>query len=119
LPARTRTYRHQRFVIDGEAVVLGVDGIADFSALRSRRHDEHCSFMPFDILALDGEDLRSLPLSTRKTHLARLLARRQDWIFVAPFEQGEIGADLFRTEFLLTLLSLRMSAIGPRLSNRQ
>jgi ATP-dependent DNA ligase len=32
----------------------------------------------------------------RKTNLARLLARRADGIFVAPFEQGEIGPDLFR-----------------------
>ena len=32
----------------------------------------------------------------RKTNLARLLARRPDGIFVAPFEQGEIGPDLFR-----------------------
>ena len=40
--------------------------------------------------------LRSLPLSMRKTNLARLLARRPDGIFVAPFEQGEIGPDLFR-----------------------
>jgi hypothetical protein len=31
-----------------------------------------------------------------KTNLARLLARRPDGILVAPFEQGEIGADLFR-----------------------
>jgi bifunctional non-homologous end joining protein LigD len=32
----------------------------------------------------------------RKTNLARLLARRPDGIFVAPFEQGEIGPDVFR-----------------------
>ena len=42
------------------------------------------------------EDLRRLPLSMRKTNLARLLARRPDGIFIAPFEQGEIGPDLFR-----------------------
>jgi hypothetical protein len=29
-------------------------------------------------------------------HFARLLARRPEGIFVAPFEQGEIGPDLFR-----------------------
>jgi bifunctional non-homologous end joining protein LigD len=48
-------------------------------------------------------DLRKLPLSLRKTNLARLLARRPDGIFVAPFEQGEIGPDLFRKacEFVL------------------
>jgi hypothetical protein len=40
--------------------------------------------------------LRGLPLSLRKQNLARLLARRPDGIFVAPFEQGEIGPDLFR-----------------------
>ena len=32
----------------------------------------------------------------RKTNLDRLLALRPDGIFVAPFEQGEIGPDLFR-----------------------
>jgi ATP-dependent DNA ligase len=50
----------------------------------------------FDILALDGDDLRGLPLSMRKTNLTRLLARRPDGIFVAPFEAGEIGPELFR-----------------------
>ena len=83
-------------MIDGEAVVLGVDGIADFNALHSRRHDDEVQLYAFDILALDGDDLRSLPLSMRKTDLARLLARRPDGIFIAPFEQGEIGPDLFR-----------------------
>ena len=32
----------------------------------------------------------------RKTNLAQLLRGRPDGIFVAPFEQGEIGPDLFR-----------------------
>ena len=88
--------RIRQFVIDGEAVVLGVDGIADFNALHSRRHDDEVQLYAFDILALDGEDLRGLPLSMRKTNLALLLARRPDGSFVAPFEQGEIGPDLFR-----------------------
>jgi bifunctional non-homologous end joining protein LigD len=88
--------RSRHFVIDGEAVVLGVDGVADFNALYSRQHDQEVQLYAFDVLALDGDDLRSLPLSIRKTNLARLLARRPDGIFVAPFEQGEIGPDLFR-----------------------
>jgi bifunctional non-homologous end joining protein LigD len=88
--------RHKQFVIDGEAVVLGVDGVADFNALHSRKHNDEVQLYAFDILALDGEDLRSLPLSMRKTNLARLLARRPDGIVVAPFEHGEIGPDLFR-----------------------
>jgi ATP-dependent DNA ligase len=88
--------RFRQFVIDGEAVVLGVDGVSDFEALHSRQHDEEVQLYAFDIVALDGEDLRGLPLSLRKTNLARLLARRPDGIFVAPYETGEIGPDLFR-----------------------
>jgi len=88
--------KHSQFVIDGEAVVLGVDGIADFNALHSRKHDHEVQLYAFDILALDGEDLRGVPLSARKASLARLLTRRPDGIFVAPFETGEIGPDLFR-----------------------
>jgi bifunctional non-homologous end joining protein LigD len=88
--------RIKQFVIDGEAVLLGVDCIADFNALHSRRHDDEVQLYAFDILTLDGHDLRQLPLIMRKTNLDRLLARRPDGIFVAPFEQGEIGPDLFR-----------------------
>jgi ATP-dependent DNA ligase len=88
--------RQTQFVIDGEAVVLGVDGVSDFNALHSRKADAEVQLYAFDMLAGDGNDMRKLPLSMRKTNLARLLARRSDGIFVAPFEQGEIGPDLFR-----------------------
>jgi bifunctional non-homologous end joining protein LigD len=88
--------RIKQFVIDGEAVILGVDGVSDFNALHSGKHNDEVQLYAFDILTLDGDDLRALPLSLRKTNLALLLARRPDGIFVAPFEQGEIGPDLFR-----------------------
>ena len=61
------------FVIDGEAVLLGVDGRSDFNGLHSRRHDAELQFYAFDILVSDGEDLRRLPLSMRKRNLSRLL----------------------------------------------
>jgi bifunctional non-homologous end joining protein LigD len=53
-------------------------------------------FCAFDLLAMDREDIRYLPLSMRKTNLARLLRGRPDGIFVSPFESGAIGPDLFR-----------------------
>jgi bifunctional non-homologous end joining protein LigD len=62
----------------------------------SRKHDAEVQLYAFYVLALDGEDLRRLPLSMRKTNLDRLSAHRPEGIFVAPFEQGEIGPDLFR-----------------------
>jgi ATP-dependent DNA ligase len=88
--------RQKRFVIDGEAVVLGVDGISDFNALHSSKHNGEVQICAFDELAIDGDDLRRLPISMRKTNLARLLVRRPDGIFISQFEQGEIGPDLFR-----------------------
>ena len=87
--------REQHFVLDAEAVVLGVDGVSDFNAPHSRRHDEEVQLYAFDIVALDGEDLRSVPLSMRKSNLARLLRGRPESMFVAAFEAGEIGPELF------------------------
>ena len=55
----------------------------------------------------------------RKTNLARLLRGRPDGIFVAPFEQGEIGPDLLRAacswglEGLVSKLADRPYRAGP------
>ena len=98
--------RNSSFVIDGEAVLLGVDGRSDFNGLHSRKQDDEVEFFAFDMLVGDGEDLRKLPLTMRKTNLARLLARRVDGIFLSDFEQGEIGPDLFRHACLMGLEGL-------------
>jgi bifunctional non-homologous end joining protein LigD len=88
--------RQRQFVIDGEAIIRGVDGYSDFNALHSGKHNDEAELIAFDILAMDGDDLRELPLSMRKTNLQRLLARRPDGIFLSDYERGEIGPDLFR-----------------------
>ncbi|WP_245321306.1 RNA ligase family protein [Bradyrhizobium sp. NAS96.2] len=95
--------RCQRFVIDGEAVVLGVDGRSDFNGLHSRKFNDEVQLYAFDILALEGNDLRKLPLHARKAKLARLLARRVDGVFLSDFEQGEIGPELYRHACLMGL----------------
>jgi hypothetical protein len=46
--------RVRQFVIDGEAVILGVDGISDFNVLHSGRHNEEVQLCAFDVLAMDG-----------------------------------------------------------------
>jgi bifunctional non-homologous end joining protein LigD len=98
--------RHKHFVIDGEAVVLDEGGVPDFNALHSRQHDADVRLYTFDVLALNGVDLRALPLLKRKANLARLLSRRPDGIFTAPYEAGEIGPDLFRAACLMGLEGL-------------
>jgi hypothetical protein len=77
--------RSSSFVIDGEAVLLGVDGVSD---LHSRKFDPEVQLYAFDTLMLEGEDLRQLPLSMRKTNLARLLPRRPEGIFVCAVRTG-------------------------------
>jgi ATP-dependent DNA ligase len=52
---------------------LGVD---DWNALHSGKHNEELQLCAFDVLAMDGDDLRDLPLSMRKANLQMLLARR-------------------------------------------
>ena len=60
--------RRMQFAIDGEAVILGVDGIADFNALHSGKQNDQVQLCAFDVLAVDGEDVRDLPLSMRKAN---------------------------------------------------
>ena len=93
-------------MIDDVAVLLGVDGVSDFDGLHSRKHDDEVQFYAFDMLVSEAEDLRKLPLTMRKTNLARLLARRVVGIFLSDFEQGEIGPDLFRHACLMALEGL-------------
>ncbi|MFY9958468.1 hypothetical protein [Bradyrhizobium sp.] len=50
----------KHFVIDGEAVILGVDGISDFNALHSRKYNDQVQLYAFDMLAGEGDDMRSL-----------------------------------------------------------
>ena len=73
---------------------------------RPYRSDDGTPFYAFDILAMQNEDLRRLPLHLPKNNLARLLARRVDGIFVSDFEQGEIGPDLFRHACMMGLEGL-------------
>jgi ATP-dependent DNA ligase len=56
-------------------VVAGADGVAVFDALHRRGHVTDAILQAFDLLELDGEDLRPLPLIQRKPRLARLLSR--------------------------------------------
>ena len=87
--------RPSRFMIDGEICVLDLQGISDFNSLHSNRHNDEAQLYAFDLLVLEGDDLRDLPLFERKDRLDQLLRRRPEGIFVAPFERGQIGPDLF------------------------
>lgn len=64
-------------LIDGEVVVEDERGVSSFSALQQALKDgdrKRMRFYAFDLLHLDGVDLKPLPLSVRKTALGRLLS---------------------------------------------
>lgn len=62
-------------ILDGEIVVLGKDGIANFGALQNWRSesDGYLVYYVFDILWYKGKDLRGLPLVDRKAILKHIL----------------------------------------------
>jgi len=60
-------------VIDGEAVVFQEDGHSNVNALRSPGAQGAAWLVAFDLLMLDGVDLRRAPLSERRRRLAGLL----------------------------------------------
>jgi bifunctional non-homologous end joining protein LigD len=67
--------RARSCILDGEAVTCGDDGIALFERIRYRRHDGSVFMWAFDILELNGDDLRREPLERRKGALEKVLAR--------------------------------------------
>ena len=60
-------------LIDGEAVACDENGLAVFERLRLKPSGKHVFLYAFDLLELDGQDLRREPLETRKATLASLL----------------------------------------------
>jgi bifunctional non-homologous end joining protein LigD len=97
---------HDPVLLDGEVVVLDGEGRPSFQglqgrALLSRASDvarasleRPATFFAFDLLALDGFDLRPLPLSERKALLARVVPRAGAVRLADHIE--ERGEDLFR-----------------------
>ncbi len=65
LPARSSPF-------DGEAIVTDDSGLAAFDLIRRTRHGGDAVLIAFDLIELDGEDLRRSPIEHRKRRLARL-----------------------------------------------
>jgi bifunctional non-homologous end joining protein LigD len=68
--------RARSFLIDGEAVACDGHGLPVFDRLRDRRQDGRVFLYAFDLLELDGRDMRREPLETRKRTLAVVLRVR-------------------------------------------
>src|SRR5262245_18142329 len=67
--------RSRSYVIDGEAVACDDNGVTSFNRVRYRHHDESIFLYAFDLIELNGDDLRPDPLKVRKATLEMILAK--------------------------------------------
>jgi bifunctional non-homologous end joining protein LigD len=88
--------------IDGEAVSCDAGGVAVFDRLQSRDHDADVFLYAFDLLELDGKDLRARSLEVRKDRLAKLIAKAPADLRFSEHVEGD-GAVIFLHACLLGL----------------
>ena len=67
--------RSRSCIIDGEALACDDSGIAQFNRVRHRRYDATVFMYAFDLIELNGDDLRRDPLEVRKATLVSVLAK--------------------------------------------
>jgi len=94
--------RPQSCIIDGEAVACGDDGIALFDRIRYRHHDTDVFMWAFDLIELNGDDLRRDPLNVRKATLASVLARAAPGLRLNEHLEAD-GPDVFHHACVLGL----------------
>jgi bifunctional non-homologous end joining protein LigD len=89
----SRELKAREAVLDGEIVHVAQDGRSDFMSLMRRRRPAH--FYAFDLLRLDGRDLRHLPLLDRKRQLRKVIPPQPAHILYVDHIDAR-GRDLFR-----------------------
>jgi ATP-dependent DNA ligase len=107
LVAPLRAALPARCVVDGEIVIAGPAGL-DFEALLLRIHpaasrvarlaaESPASFVAWDLLAVDDEDLRAAPLAARRARLERALAHARAPVHLSPATRDRaLAEDWFR-----------------------
>ncbi len=84
--------------IDGEGVVCGPDGVTDFNRLRAalgRKGSRQAFLYAFDLLELDGIDLRREPWETRRATLTSILRKSVDGVRLCEHIEGTDGMTIF------------------------
>jgi bifunctional non-homologous end joining protein LigD len=92
IPPRRRKAAVRSCLIDGEAIVCDENGLAVFELIRRNGDGDRAVLCAFDLLELNGTDLRRKPIETRKELLAELMNGSEvDIVFNEGFkEDGEI-----------------------------
>jgi bifunctional non-homologous end joining protein LigD len=100
-------------LIDGEAIVCDENGLADFELIRRYGSLDSAVHCAFDLLELDGRDLRREPLEKRKALLAKLLRGSHSSIVLNEHYE-EDGAIVFREACRLGCEGVVSKRLGSR-----
>jgi bifunctional non-homologous end joining protein LigD len=87
--------RSRSCIIDGEAVACDDNGVTSFNHVRYRHHDESIFLYAFDLIELNGDDLRRDHLQGRKAKLGMILAKAGAGIRFNEHMEGD-GETVFR-----------------------
>jgi bifunctional non-homologous end joining protein LigD len=77
------------FLIDGEMIVTDETGLAVFDLIRRQRHERDAVLVAFDLIELEGKDLRRLPIESRKQMLSKLVRGPRPGIVINEHYEGD------------------------------
>jgi bifunctional non-homologous end joining protein LigD len=98
IAAAAKNLRVKSAIMDGEAAVMGDNGVPDFQALRrelSNPDSARLQFFAFDVLYVEGYDLRGCKLQDRKAALRELLADAPQAFSFVDYLEEEDGHAVF------------------------
>ena len=101
-------------LIDGEVVCCDERGLAIFSTLRRRRNEARAFLFAFDLLELDGLDMRREPIETRKATLASLLRNGKPGVRLNEHIAHPNGAAVFHHACKLGAEGIVSKRLGSR-----
>ena len=107
-------------VLDGEAVAHCEAGLPDFHRTLSSAGQRTACLLAFDLLAVDGEDLRTLPLLARRARLEAVLENAPPALRFSEHMDGEHGEAMFRHACAMGLEGIVAKKLtAPYLSGRR
>jgi bifunctional non-homologous end joining protein LigD len=83
-------------LIDGEVVCCDDRGLARFDVLRRRRNEVDAFLYAFDLLELDGTDLRREPIELRKSTRASILRKSRPGVRLNEHLEHDCGLTVFQ-----------------------
>jgi bifunctional non-homologous end joining protein LigD len=87
--------RSRSCIIDGEAVACDDHGLTSFDLIRHYRYNDRVFLYAFDLIELNGDDMRRDPLEVRKATLASVVAKASPGIRFNEHIEGD-GETVFR-----------------------